>query len=370
VEFPPKKPPEGMGFVGQIERSEQFVPKTPKKVTKPNAKASAKPILTGKSGGTKSGVKPTKLSAKKAPKPIGKSTNAKPAAGTPTGTVHGVKLGGIKLAAATKAAAKQNGKIVTAVKLAGAKPSAEIQKTTTAPKPATAQSLVKTGAKTAADPGVKAGVKTGVKTAAKLAAKEQIPVPRVFAANAVFIPISTKPANAKAAKTVSAKPAASKTAGEPHAGSAARFPNNSPVPLAPVPTDGKPKKNLAGLGVRDLEHFRELILAKRRELVGDMTSMEREALRSANGTNLSNLPLHMADMGTDNYEQEFTLGLVEKERGLLRELNRALAKIQDGTFGICEGTSKPINRPRLEAQPWARFSIEYARMMERGLVRR
>ena len=122
--------------------------------------------------------------------------------------------------------------------------------------------------------------------------------------------------------------------------------------------------------MRDLEHFRGLLLAKRRELVGDMTSMEREALRSANGTNLSNLPLHMADMGTDNYEQEFTLGLVEKERGLLRELNRALAKIQDGTYGICEGTGKPINRPRLEAQPWARFSIEYARMMERGLVRR
>jgi RNA polymerase-binding protein DksA len=154
------------------------------------------------------------------------------------------------------------------------------------------------------------------------------------------------------------------------AGSSARFPNNSPLPQAPVPTQGKPKKNLAGMGVRDLEHYRELLLGKRRELVGDMTSMEREALRSANGTNLSNLPLHMADMGTDNYEQEFTLGLVEKERGLLRELNRALAKIQDGTYGICEGTGKPINRPRLEAQPWARFSIEYARMMERGLVRR
>jgi RNA polymerase-binding protein DksA len=183
---------------------------------------------------------------------------------------------------------------------------------------------------------------------------------------------------AAAAKSAPAKPAseknnATKTATKTAAKSAPaadRFPNNTPVPQAPVPTDGKPKKNLAGLGIRELEHFRELLLAKRRELVGDMTSMEREALRSANGTNLSNLPLHMADMGTDNYEQEFTLGLVEKERGLLRELNRALAKIQDGTYGICEGTGKPIGPPRLEAQPWARFSIEYARMMERGLVRR
>jgi RNA polymerase-binding protein DksA len=142
--------------------------------------------------------------------------------------------------------------------------------------------------------------------------------------------------------------------------------NHEPVTVpSPVPTDGKPRKNQAGLTSRELEHFRELLLAKRRELVGDMSSMEREALRSTTGTNLSNLPLHMADMGTDNYEQEFTLGLVEKDRGLLREINQALAKIQDGTYGLCEGTGKPISKARLEAQPWAKFSIEHARMMER-----
>jgi RNA polymerase-binding protein DksA len=141
---------------------------------------------------------------------------------------------------------------------------------------------------------------------------------------------------------------------------------NRPIPEA-VPTDGKPRKNQAGLNSRELEHFRDLLLDKRRELVGDMSQMEREALRSSGGSNLSTLPLHMADMGTDNYEQEFTLGLVEKERGLLREINSALAKIQNGTFGICEGTGKPITKPRLEAQPWAKYSIEYARQMERGM---
>jgi DnaK suppressor protein len=146
---------------------------------------------------------------------------------------------------------------------------------------------------------------------------------------------------------------------------APRFPENLPVPQAPVPTDGKPRKNQAGFNTRELEHYRELLLAKRRELVGDMSSMEHEALRTST-TNLSNLPLHMADMGTDNYEQEFTLGLVEKDRNLLREINTALAKIQNGTFGLCEGTGKPISKPRLEAQPWAKFSIEHARMLERG----
>lgn len=143
----------------------------------------------------------------------------------------------------------------------------------------------------------------------------------------------------------------------------------APAPPTPVPTDGKPRKNQAGISPKDLEHYRELLLDKRRELVGDMSSMEREALRSGSGTNLSNLPIHMADMGTDNYEQEFTLGLMEKDRNLLREINQALAKIQDGTYGICEGTGKPIGRPRLEAQPWARFSIEHARKLEKGILR-
>jgi RNA polymerase-binding protein DksA len=142
-----------------------------------------------------------------------------------------------------------------------------------------------------------------------------------------------------------------------------------PVPVAPVPTNGKPRKNQAGLNAKDLEHFRDLLLQKRRELLGDMGQMEREALRSAGGSNLSNLPLHMADMGTDNYEQEFTLGLVEKDRNVVREINQALAKIMDGTYGICEGTGKPITKVRLEAQPWAKYSIEYARQKEKGFIR-
>jgi DnaK suppressor protein len=137
-------------------------------------------------------------------------------------------------------------------------------------------------------------------------------------------------------------------------------------PTPAVATNLKPRKSQIGLGVRELEHYADLLLAKRRELVGDMSSMEREALRSGSASNLSTLPVHMADMGTDNYEQEFTLGLVEKDRNLLREINHALAKIQNGTYGICEGTGNAIGKPRLEAQPWARFSIEYARQREKN----
>ena len=198
-------------------------------------------------------------------------------------------------------------------------------------------------------------------------AKAAMPAPKSKAKPASAVTKVTAKAPAKLAAAAHAKPARRIVDNSPKPGSGPgpvimtrkrtkQF-QNPPPPLAPVPTNGKPKKNQAGLSTKELEHFRELLLDKRRELVGDMSHMEREALRSASGTNLSNLPMHMADMGTDNYEQEFTLGLVEKERVLLREINQALAKIMDGTYGICEGTGKPINKIRLEAQPWARFSI-------------
>jgi RNA polymerase-binding transcription factor DksA len=160
----------------------------------------------------------------------------------------------------------------------------------------------------------------------------------------------------------SARPAAAPP--KPAMNRASVAPAVQAVVIAP-PDNGKPRKNAAGFSNKELEHFRELLLAKRREILGDLRSMEHEALRSSGGSNLSNLPIHMADMGTDNYEQEFTLGLVEKDRQMLREINAALLKIQTGTFGMCEALGKPINKERLEYQPWARFSIEHARKLER-----
>ena len=202
------------------------------------------------------------------------------------------------------------------------------------------------------------------KAAARIvAAARTVAAPRVAA---------TTTAKASSKTAVAEKPRIAKVAnGRPADARSARpeMPPPRPIPVA-VPTDGKPRKNEAGLNARELEHFRDLLLAKRRELVGDMSQMEREALRSSGNSNLSTLPIHMADMGTDNYEQEFTLGLVEKDRNLLREINAALAKIQNGTYGICEGTGKPISKPRLEAQPWARYSIEHARQLERNTFRR
>jgi len=114
-----------------------------------------------------------------------------------------------------------------------------------------------------------------------------------------------------------------------------------------------------------------MLLEKRREILLNVNEMEDEALKKSRldaSGDLSSMPIHMADIGTDNYEQEFTLGLMDSERKLLREIDDALQRIEERTYGICEGTGKPIPKARLEAQPWARYCVEYARMLEQGLV--
>jgi DnaK suppressor protein len=112
-----------------------------------------------------------------------------------------------------------------------------------------------------------------------------------------------------------------------------------------------------------------LLINKLHEILGDVNWIEDEALhksrQDATG-DLSTMPIHMADLGTDNYEQEFSLGLMDSERKIVHEILDALRRIAMGTYGICEGTGKPIPRARLEANPWARYGVEYASRIEQG----
>ena len=104
----------------------------------------------------------------------------------------------------------------------------------------------------------------------------------------------------------------------------------------------------------EIEKFRALLWEKRNEVLGNVSYMENDALKEGRN-DLSNVPIHMADLGTDSYEQEFTLDLMDSERKLINEIDNALARIDDGTYGICELDGKPIPKQRLEAIPWARF---------------
>jgi DnaK suppressor protein len=112
-----------------------------------------------------------------------------------------------------------------------------------------------------------------------------------------------------------------------------------------------------------------MLLAKRRTLLGDMSGMASVNAERRTSGNLSTMPTHMADVGSDNFEHEFTLGLLESEQVLLREIDEALERIDHKTYGVCLGTGEPIPLARLRARPWAKYTVEYARLLEKGLVR-
>jgi len=117
----------------------------------------------------------------------------------------------------------------------------------------------------------------------------------------------------------------------------------------------------------DVDSFRQALLGLRARIRGDLDQMTDEALgrgQPESSGNLSNAPLHMADVGTENYDQEFTLSLIENDQETLDQVHDALRRIEAGTFGRCEECGELIAKPRLQALPYARYCIGCARKME------
>ncbi|MFN9992560.1 MAG: hypothetical protein ACK54H_04380 [Phycisphaerales bacterium] len=137
---------------------------------------------------------------------------------------------------------------------------------------------------------------------------------------------------------------------------------------APEAPEVEPPKAKSPFGKRELEKYRQILLKKRIELVGDVNTMENEALRGQSGS-LSNMPQHLAEQGSEAYDQSLSLDLAAADRKLIREIDDALLRIEAGTFGCCEISHKPISVERLEELPWARYSIETARELERQNLR-
>jgi len=117
-----------------------------------------------------------------------------------------------------------------------------------------------------------------------------------------------------------------------------------------------------GLSRKDMNRYRKQLLDKRAEILGDVESLENDALNE-NGEGISYE--HMADAGSDYFEQEFTLGLMESERKLLKLINEALVRMKNGTYGVCVESGVPIGPTRLDAKPWAKWSIGVAREKEK-----
>lgn len=118
----------------------------------------------------------------------------------------------------------------------------------------------------------------------------------------------------------------------------------------------------------EMKVYKQALLLLRARLRGDVSAMQNSALkktRSESSGDLSSMPIHMADIGSDNFEQEFTLTLMETEEDTLGAIEAALEKIEDGVFGACDDCESPISKARLQAIPYANLCIRCAQKSER-----
>lgn len=129
-------------------------------------------------------------------------------------------------------------------------------------------------------------------------------------------------------------------------------------------TSGGRKPAKSPFRKRELDKFRAVLLQKRAALVGDISQLESEALNLGRGE-LSHTPQHMAEQGSDSAEQTLALDLAAADRKLIREIDDAIKRIEEGRYGLCELTGRPIRVERLRELPWARYSIDAARELER-----
>jgi DnaK suppressor protein len=118
----------------------------------------------------------------------------------------------------------------------------------------------------------------------------------------------------------------------------------------------------------ELKEYKVRLVELRSRLRGDVNQMADSALkktRSETNGDLSSMPIHMADIGSDNFEQEFTLSLMENEEDTLDSIETALERIEAGTFGDCEECGVKIPKARLNAIPYATLCVKCAQQGER-----
>lgn len=115
----------------------------------------------------------------------------------------------------------------------------------------------------------------------------------------------------------------------------------------------------------DFTLYRERLLSLRARLQGDMTQMEDNAL-SKDSSRATSMPTDMAELGSDNFDQELTLNLLGNGKDTFDEIDGALKRIEEGSFGQCQECGKKIPDPRLEAIPYAALCVQCASRQEEG----
>lgn len=115
-----------------------------------------------------------------------------------------------------------------------------------------------------------------------------------------------------------------------------------------------------------LKKQKERLLALRDGMLDSMAGVAKDNLRSrAEGSEASAFGMHQADAGSDAYDRDFALSLLSQEQDALYEIEEALKRVDNGTYGICEISGKPIPHPRLEAIPFARYTVECQSQIEK-----
>ena len=117
----------------------------------------------------------------------------------------------------------------------------------------------------------------------------------------------------------------------------------------------------------EMKVYKERLLVLRARLRNDCNALSDAALnkpRAEASGDLSLMPIHMADVGTDNYEQEFTLELLQKDEGTLGLLEGALERIEEGLYGTCDECGSRIPKTRLNAIPYTRHCVKCASKLQ------
>ena len=113
--------------------------------------------------------------------------------------------------------------------------------------------------------------------------------------------------------------------------------------------------------------FKDLLMLLRARIRGDVTALADAALgksRSESSGDLSTMPIHMADVGSDNFEQEFTLSLMENDESTLELIESALERIEEGVYGQCVECGKKVPKTRLKAIPYTPHCVKCASQLE------
>lgn len=113
------------------------------------------------------------------------------------------------------------------------------------------------------------------------------------------------------------------------------------------------------LNEAELAYFEAMIINKKEEAISELEYLMKslEEIRSADDDDASSIDHHMSDMGSIEESVDLTNRLIERNRKFIKELDRALERIENGTYGICRATGKPIEKGRLEFAPHTRYSI-------------